>query len=610
MRHTLIVAGAAMVAAGTVRVAQALLAAPDLEPFNEILTGAGSLGIGVAALGLELGWFDPPAAGTEMSRRRFYALGAALTAFVGAFILRCGMHQIGGYDHSITVDFGWRLCQGQRPYADFPCTVPPGFALGGKFAFEWFGASWRSIIDMTALFSMATFAWSLFLLEHIYGRGLATLLWALGAQAFSMMVASFWWYSPITATSAVIYMLAAMDWLRRPNDRIAIVSYGAALLLMATMKANEAGVMIPGFSAVLFISPRHRWRALAVSLAAFGGFLLLLALNGFSFFGLIDAYRYISPRGVSLVPFLIDLSPNESRLAMLAVSSFALPAIIALSRAGQGRRIWGWIPGAVMVVLLAWFAWDTRLKAVGAACLLLPPLLALAPGRQALRAPGVWIGIVALLGGIYGFLTNSELKLVDLPPVFIAAMLLTAEMRAAPPAETLVYRMPFAWHRYFCVVCVVLGCVGLEQGYSRARIRSIGQGRFFQFDDTRHTIDSGFFKGLHCGDYSYEVLKDIGELLRRDPSATVWFGNRMEWAYAAFGKPSPTGEPVIWDPLTMFEGSKRAVYFAHLMRSRPQMIVLFKSEFGDFTLSEREQLLSGYRIDASYRYLTVLRIEP
>src|SRR5208283_5372101 len=99
-------------------------------------------------------WFDsgPMAAG------KFYAAGLGLMPLIGCFIMRCGMHQIGGYDHSILVDFGWRLYQGQIPYKDFPCTVPIAFPLGAKFAFQWFGVSWRSIIAMTALFSMATFA--------------------------------------------------------------------------------------------------------------------------------------------------------------------------------------------------------------------------------------------------------------------------------------------------------------------------------------------------------------------------------------------------------------------------------------------------------------------
>ena len=44
-------------------------------------------------------------------------------------------------------------------------------------------------------------------------------------------------------------------WLHRPEGKIALASYGAALLLLATMKPNVAGVLIPGISVILFASP-------------------------------------------------------------------------------------------------------------------------------------------------------------------------------------------------------------------------------------------------------------------------------------------------------------------------------------------------------------------
>jgi hypothetical protein len=520
------------------------------------------------------------------------------------------MHQIGGYDHSILIDFGWRLYQGQVPYADFPCTVPPAFALGAKFAFQWFGVSWRSIIVMTALFSMAAFAWSLFLLARLYGRGLSALLWAFTVQVFSMMLASFWWYSPITAIAAVLYMLSAIYWLRRPADKTAMISYGASLLLMATMKANDAAIMIPGFSAILFISPRHRWKALGISLISFAGFLLLLSFNRFSFFGLLNSYWYISPRGASLVPFLIDFTPDERRRAMLEIASFVLPAVVVLSKGRrESRSIGAWIPGTVMIsALIVWFMTGATLKPLAAAAITIPVLLALGPGRNALNSPGIWIGIVALLGGIYGCLTNSEPKLIDLPPVLVATLLLFGELRSVSRTEGSVFQMPVRWNRYFCFVCVVLGCLGLAEGYSRARIRSIGVGRFFQYDDSKHIIQSGFFKGVHCGDTFYNVLTDIGQLARREPSATLWFGLRMQWAYAAFDKSAPTGEPVVWDPLTMFDRSKEEFYFDQMLQSRRQVLVLFKNDFS-FSEEEKARLLDQYEIDQSYRFLTLLRLK-
>jgi len=203
---------------------------------------------------------------------------------------------------------------------------------------------------------VGTFVWSVLLLAQLFGRGWTTLLWAMTVQIFSPMLVSYWWYSPITAVSGAVYALAAMYWLHRPEKKSAMVSYGAALLLIATMKANVPGITIPGFSLILFLSPKHRWKTLWLSLGAFALFLVLLSLNHFSFAGMLDAYRSIAPRGASLVPFLIDLSPVERRLALVMLVSILLPAVLALSQ-----------------------------------------------GNRTLRSPASWIPTVALLGGLLVF---------------------------------------------------------------------------------------------------------------------------------------------------------------------------------------------------------------
>src|SRR6202012_810346 len=113
------------------------------------------------------------------------------------------------------------------------------------------------------------------------------------------------------------------------------------------------------------------------------------------------------------------------------------------------------------------------------------------------------------------------LKLIDIPPLLVAALIL------ADPISN-------AWRRYFSFACAILICLGLAQGWTRARVRAIVPGRFFEYDDTNHIIATGFFQGLHCGDNFYNVLNDIDDLLRREPNSKVFFGLRLQCAYAAF----------------------------------------------------------------------------
>jgi hypothetical protein len=581
-----------------------------IKAHADIITGAILLGGAIGFIGLAWGWFDPTPPETAMKPKMFYGIGAGLTVFIALFILRCGMHQIGGYDHSILVEHGWRLFSGQTAYQDYPCTVPVMFPLGAKFAFQWFGVYWRSIIDVTAIFSMATFAWSLFLLAQLFGRNWTTLLWAMAVQIFSPMLLSFWWYSPITEVAAAVYTLAAMYWLRCPGDNRAVASYGAALLFMATTKPNVAGILILGFSVVFFISPRHRWQTVWVSLGAFALFLAVLSMNHLSFFGMLAAYRDISPRGASLIPFLLDLTPVEKRVAMTALTSMVLPVVLALCLGREGRRSTGWwIPAIGMLAGLLFYFNNTQLKLLALATLFLPFFAALWLGRGSLRA-GVWIAIIGLFGGLYGCLTNTELILVHLPPVLIGSLLFVAQMRSpAFPGEGPVFQMPLWWNRYFALLCVVLGVCGLTQGFVRDRIKSIGPVQFFEWDDSRHTLNSGFFKGVHCGDVFDEVLKEVAEVLRREPSSTIWFGPRMQWAYAAFGKPSPLHQPVIWDQLTMFQTTKEEDYFKTFLDARAQVLIFFKNDTAHYSPEEVGRIVERYDVDQSFPLLTILRLK-
>jgi hypothetical protein len=337
---------------------------------------------------------------------------------------------------------------------------------------------------------------------------------------------------------------------------------------------------------------------------------------------MIAGYRSIAARGGSLVPFLIDLNPVQQRLAMAEIAAILIPVVLALAQGRQGLRSLGaWIPAILMAGGICFYVCnidpvihpnETRWRKVeGAASLVLPLLLALYPGRRNLRSLGVCLGFVAMMGGLYGFLTNSEQKLVDLPPVLTGALLLVTELRRQSSSNgALAVQMPVRWHRYFCLLCVILGAGGLSQGYARDEVYSAGPLQFFEYQGSKHTIADGFFKGVQCGDIFDEILKEMAEVMRQARSATIWFGPRMEWGYAAFDKSSPLHEPVVWDPLTMFDNSKEQLYFDHFLQSRRQVLIFFKNDFGNYNLDERRQFLQHYDVNQSFPLLTILILKP
>jgi hypothetical protein len=155
----------------------------------------------------------------------------------------------------------------------------------------------------------------------------------------------------------------------------------------------------------------------------------------------------------------------------------------------------------------------------------------------------------------------------------------------------------------------VLGAGGLAQGFARDRVYSAGPMQFFEYDGSKHTLSDGFFKGVRCGDIFVEVLNEVGEVLRREPSSPVWFGPRMQWGYAAFAKPSPLHEPVIWEPLTMFDKTREKFYFDQFLQSRRPLIILFKNDLAHYSQDEVQRIVQQYSVDQSFPLLTVLRLK-
>lgn len=584
-------------------------AKPGEASHHNFIVGVLLLGGALGLVGLAWGWFDPPSPNTDIKPALFYGISAVWAAVILVFILHFGMFQIGGYDHGYMVDLGWRLLKGQHLYKDFPCTTPISFVLGSKFALQWFGISWRSFVSIMALFAVVTFAWSLFLLTRLFGRHWTTLLWAAAIQVTSPMLVSFWTYNSTADLASLLFVLSAVYWFRRPDDMAALVSYGASLLLLATMKPNVAGTLILGISAILLFSPGHRWKLICVSLTAFGLFLLFLAVNHVNFSTMIASYLSVSRRGASLVPFLQDLNPVESRMAMLVLMVVLVPAVMILSQGRETTRLpVAWIPPLAMVGGFILFIIKPGSKPVGEATIFVPVALALILGRKSLCTLSAWLPVVALLGALYGFVTNSEHKLVDMPPVLAATLLLAAEMRSlAVPSPNAILRMPAAWNRYFSFACVVLGAAGLAQGIARDRVHSIGPKQFFEYDNS-HTVTDGFFKGVRCGVILDETLKEMDYLLRQNPSASVWFGPRMQWGYAAFDKPSPIHEPVQWDR-AMFDASREKDFFDTFLQSRHQLLILYKNDLSGYSQEEASRIVQQYDVDQSMPALTILRLK-
>jgi hypothetical protein len=572
---------------------------------REYIIGAILIGIGVGLFAVLSGWFDTK---PQMGPRAFWSIAAAFALFEAWFICHFGMQQFGGYDSSNTIDSSWRLIHGQIAYQDFPFTLPVGYTLGGKWAFQLFGVRWASFIYMTAMFAIPSFLWSLWLFERLFGRSLTVLLWAASMQIFSMMMASIWVYNPMTQMAAVIFALSAVWWLKKPKLYAPAYSYLISLLLLATMKPNIAGILAIGVSAIFFPVRNIRPMAIGASMMAFLFFLWITTANNLNFFGTLSGFLSVAHRGASLAPFMNDLDATEKCCGLLILAVILVPAMTAIAQgyAFTPKRT-RWLPAIAMLAGLCLFILTGENKLIGETTIFLPVLLAVCLGRRALAPPNnpaIWISLCLLLAGLYGFVTDSEQKLTDMPTILCVAILIIWQFKGFAVGSNL----PGVWNRYIAFACIALSALGIAQAIAHDRCQSSGPVQFFEFNDSE-VIDDGFFKGLRCGRVFKETLRETANALAWQPATNVWFGPRMQWGYAAFNKPSPLHEPVIWDPNTMFDSAKEKTYFQNFLTARHDLLILFKNDLSNYTDDEVHQIERRYSVNQQFPLLTICKIK-
>jgi hypothetical protein len=226
-----------------------------------------------------------------MNRLAFYSVTAAIAIALFWLISICGIYQIDGYDMGPTIDTAWRWHNGETPGVDFPCAFPVGFILGSKFALAIWGTRWLAFVKTAAWFSALTFAWSVLLMERLFGSKSAILLWAFMLQAMTMLPFSYWSYNPMTTVLDAVYVLAAMVLAKEPRARQSI-SYTAALTLIAMAKPNTAWVLILTVSICLFL----KYKFWLWNLMAFLVFNEIISDSGISLRALFHSYTSVGGR--------------------------------------------------------------------------------------------------------------------------------------------------------------------------------------------------------------------------------------------------------------------------------------------------------------------------
>ncbi|MGM9481905.1 hypothetical protein ACS5PN_12035 [Roseateles sp. NT4] len=521
------------------------------------LAGAG---LCVLAFGLRL-----PAPANRNSGITYAAVVTATLLSLGLAIHVLGMRQFGGYDMSLVVDFGWRQLQGQRFPADFPNTTPPSFLLGTLWAFQLGGVSWQSLVDVFALFSLASMVWVLWLWRALLGRPWMAALLATSLIAMAMLPLSSWWYNPITSAAGVIFALSsALTWLR-PGQRRAWVSWAGSVALLASAKPNVAGVMLLPVALLFLISRAHRGPAVLAGLIALAGLEGLLRAYGMSLADFVAGYRGVAERGVVIGAGFVNASALVVVTALAGLALALLPLGVLVPRTLR--------PGS-----------DPRLA---------------------------FIGAVTIATGALAFVTSGEVKLVDMVIIHAGLMIWALAVGVAPSLDAQApVDGPGLAGRYLVATAVLGIFMGAGVALSRQRVSSIGPRTFFEHSTRPEPFADGFFKGLTAGPRLHGTYADVARLLEGQPRRAIFFGPRMQWAYAAFRQGSPVGEPVWFQPGFSFAVSRQDGYFAEASNGRFELMVFLKGDYTFFPPAFMARLDRRYERVPGFEFIEVYRRRP
>jgi len=137
--------------------------------------------------------------------------------------------------------------------------------------------------------------------------------------------------------------------------------------------------------------------------------------------------------------------------------------------------------------------------------------------------------------------------------------------------------------------------MSLSVGGSRARVRLIGPGAFYE-PTVVATGFGGFLEGVEAGATLHDVDERVREVLDRFGTEGVFFGPRMQWAYAAYGLPSPVGEPVWWHAGVSYALADEPAVIATWLARHYRLVIFFKADRTYLPPALIESLDSGYRV--------------
>lgn len=475
-----------------------------------------------------------------------------------------GMRQIAGYDISPIVNLAYRIHLGQVVHLDFFSPFPPIFTQLVQLGFEGFGQSWSSFVWVGSIFYGVACLSIYFLFSRSIGSWSSGLL-ALHCFCATGLLMGYLWYGSITML--LIMILVGFLLLSAKSSRVGDLGVVVLLALMLLSKPNMSFPMF--LMAVVWLGMPSkfggagRWR--------FAGVAMLSSI--------VLAFVYSMAIGVNVFAYAETLSLIVgSRSTEFLDTIFKVLEKIRATPVSEWYSISGSIGIWVRVLLhaMAGMMFMGLLFVSG----VLRWALGGWPVEQERGNMGLSV-VLALVGGI-SVSTNADFPQASFPLLILSLILLNSGMQGR------IQR--FGMYVLILLLSIELGYFGL----ARERVKAAGEGSFWEQGSTLTRETQGFFKGADTGPSLKLFQSEVQRFLDDGGSRNIFFGPRVEFAYALFGVSPPNQMPLWFHPGLSWPLRAEGALTERWASRSFDVVILYKNDAGEMPDRMKDLIRQGY----------------
>jgi hypothetical protein len=448
--------------------------------------------------------------------------------FIYFYTISIFQYQIGGYDLSPLIDVSYRLSKNEIPYIDFINTFPLAMIAWLKLFSLIIPVNWNFLL-ITSLFhyyfvSIFVLIIYFFTFNFQYKKLFFCLI--IFSITIPIFVTNHIWHSVFTQLNAVVVILSlSFIFIEKKPSKILFLVFFIFYGLLFFSKQNLGLLLCLSFVPIFFYHNNFNFdfklliffAILPISVLFYYYFFILLFNTSFSYNEIIESYLGVSGRAIPQIFQLKDVFFFNKLNLVLSLFFFGI----------------------------SFFLFSKKLTDFKNSFFILQFI----------------IQIIAF----YAFLTDWDTKFNNLSVLLVSNLLYVL----------FILRIEFNYLKILSFFIFILVLFSMYLGMSRYRMDSVGYGVFYE-DIELEKVNFGFLKGLNVSPKLISIINDIEPILSSNDN--LFFGPRMEWAYAQFNLTSPSNFPLWWHPGSSFPFDDSVVITSNFKNKNFDKLIFLKDD--------------------------------